>query len=207
VASDGHGAGSTASDSFTVSIGNKTVLPTSNQGTGTGYGYGYGYGQDAAPPGFANSCNSSNNASPNNSNRQPSTDRNDELLAQFLEGFRDNARSSQPRIPALDRNWFARWDAEQQSLSEPGNAAANNDVRRHWSNLAQALSRLDAEREGLPAWRHPSQGADLIGLNSLSQGSAQAARGGVDSLSLACGSGTQLRGFSGLSEGVAKLPC
>jgi VCBS repeat-containing protein len=212
VASDGHGAGSTASDSFTVSIGNKTVLPTSNQGTGTGYGYGYGYGygQDAAPPGFANSCNSSNssnNASPNNSNRQPSTDRNDELLAHFLEGFRDNARSSQPRISALDRNWFARWDAEQQSLSEPGNAAANNDVRRHWSNLAQALSRLDAEREGLPAWRHPSQGADLIGLNSLSQGSAQAARGGVDSLSLACGSGTQLRGFSGLSEGVAKLPC
>jgi VCBS repeat-containing protein len=207
VASDGHGAGSTASDSFTVSVGNKTVLPTtptSNQG------YGYGYGQDAAPPGYSNNCNSSNNgnnASPNNSNRQPNTSRNDELLEHFFEGFRDNAKSSQPRIPALDRNWFAKWDAEQQSLSEPGKSAANNDVQRHWSNLAQALSRLDAEREGLPAWCHPSQGADLIGLNSLAQGGTQAAGGGVDSLSLACGSGTQLKTFSGLSEGVAKLPC
>jgi hypothetical protein len=105
----------------------------------------------------------------------------------------------------LDRQWFEQWD-ERQPSEQSGQARENNAFDRHWSELAHALNRLDAERRGAPAWSRPDQGADLSGLAGLMQGGAHAARGGVDAVSLAC-SGTQLKGFAGLREGMSKLTC
>ena len=78
-------------------------------------------------------------------------------------------------------------------------------MERHWAELTHALNRLDAERQSAPGWNHANQGADLSGLAGWMQGGGHGARGGVDAVSLACGTGTQLKGFSGIKEGVGKL--
>lgn len=64
LASDGHGACSTASDVFRISIGNKTVLPAAAKGN-----EGVGNGADAPPPGHAVNQNDGAGTSPGNPGR------------------------------------------------------------------------------------------------------------------------------------------
>lgn len=195
VASDGHGECSTASDVFKISFGNKTVIPKGNEGVGNG--------SDAPPPGHDVNHNDGPGSSPGQPGRRPSSARDDGPLERFLDGFKNDAKPGHSAFPALDRNWFSQRDEDREQL---GQVRENNDFERHWSELAHALNRLDAERQGAPAWSRPSNGADIAGLAGLMQGGGSA-RGGVDAISLACSSGTQLKEFSGLREGFGKLSC
>ena len=69
----------------------------------------------------------------------------------------------------------------------------------------QALGELDAERQAAPSsWFGSGQGADISGLTGLLANQGAALRVGQDAVSLVA-SGTQLKGFAGLSEGVSKL--
>ncbi|WP_461584907.1 putative Ig domain-containing protein [Tepidiphilus sp. HLB4] len=202
-ASDGHGECSTASDVFSISFGNKTVVPTDQKGN-----EGVGNGADAPPPGHGANSNDGAGTSPGQPGRKPGAERDDDPLGRFLDGFKHDDKSAQSHhsaLPALDRRWFEQWGEPQQASGQAGQGQANHDVERHWAELTHALNRLDAERQGAPAWSHANQGADLTGLMGWLHGGAPGARGGVDAVSLACGTGTQLKGFSGLSEGLGKL--
>jgi len=200
VVSDGHGECSTASDVFKVSFGNKTVVPQKGN-------EGLGNGPDAPPPGHDFNQNDGPGTSPGHPGRRSESGRNDDALDRFLDGFKNDAKSARSSLPALDHSWFAQRDERQQSFGQTGQSPANNDIQRHWSELVLALNRLDVERQGAPTWSHPNQGADISGLAGLMQGGAHGARGGVDAVSLACGSGTLLKTFTGLKEGFGKLPC
>jgi len=202
-ASDGHGECSTASGDFKVSFGNKTVVPTVAKGN-----EGVGNGADAPPPGHGANINDGAGTSPGQPGRKHGGDRDDDPLGRFLDGFKRNDKSAQSPhspLPALDRRWFEQWGEQQQASGQAGQGQANHDVERHWAELTHALNRLDAERQSAPAWSHANQGADLSGLAGWMQGGGHGARGGVDAVSLACGTGTQLKGFAGIKEGVGKL--
>lgn len=203
IASDGHGECSTASDDFKVSFGNKTVVPTASKGN-----EGVGNGADAPPPGHGANINDGTGTSPGQPGREHGGDRDDGPLGRFLDGFKRGDKSAQSphsAVPALDRRWFEQWGEQQQASGQTGQGHANHDVERHWAELTHALNRLDAERQSAPGWNHANQGADLSGLASWMQGGGHGARGGVDAVSLACGTGTHLKGFSGIKEGVGKL--
>lgn len=202
-ASDGHGECSAASDDFKVSFGSKTVVPTASKGN-----EGVGNGADAPPPEHGANINDGVGTSPGQPGRKHGDDRDDDPLGRFLDGFkRDDKSDPSPHsaLPALDRLWFEQWDEQQPASGQTGQGQANHDVERHWVELTHALNRLDAERQSAPAWSHANQGADLSGLAGWMQGGGHGARGGVDAVSLACGTGTQLKGFSGIKEGVGKL--
>lgn len=198
-ASDGHGECSTASDAFKVSFGSKTIVPIAQKGN-----EGVGNGPDAPPPGHDFNHNDGPGTSPGQPGRRPEPERDDDPLSRFLDGFKANSQPANGRLPALDRNWFAQWEDRQQTFEQSVEARGNHDFERHWSELAHALHRLDAERQSAPAWGHVNQGADLSGLTGLMQDGGHTTRGGVDAVSLACGD-TRLKGFAGLREGMSKL--
>ncbi|MDE2271806.1 MAG: putative Ig domain-containing protein [Xanthomonadaceae bacterium] len=200
-AGDGHGECSTASDDFKVSFGNKTVVPTATQGN-----EGVGNGADAPPPGHGANINDGVGTSPGRPDRKQGVDRDDDPLGLFLDGFKRDDKSAQSVLPALDLRWFEQWGEPSQASGKTDHPQTNHDVERLWAQLTHALNRLDAERQGAPAWSHTNQGADLAGLAGWMQGGAHSARGGVDAVSLACGTGTQLKGFGGIKEGVSGLP-
>ncbi|MFZ5659601.1 MAG: putative Ig domain-containing protein [Pseudomonadota bacterium] len=195
-ASDGHGERSTASDVFKISFGNKMVIPEGNEGVGNG--------QDAPPPGHDFNHNDGPSTSPGQPGRRQGSERDDDLLGRFLDGYKADAKPAYAGLQALDRNWLAQWEDRRQPSEQSGQSRESHDFERHWSALAHALNRLDAERQSTPAWSHARQGADLSGLAGLMQGGSHGARG-VDAISLGCGSGTQLKAFTGLKEGFGKL--
>lgn len=200
-ASDGHGERSTASDDFNVSFGNETVVPTATKGN-----EGVSSGADVPPPGHGDNVGDGGRTSPAQPGRKHGLDRDDDPLRRFLDGFKRDDKSTRSALPALDRRWFEQWGEQQQASEQVGHTPANHDVERHWADLTHALNRLDAERQSAPAWSHVNQGADLTGLAGWLQGGAYGARGGVDAVSLAYDTGTQLKGFSGIKEGLDRLP-
>ncbi len=204
VANDGHGASSTASDVFRVSFGNKTVLPTAPKGN-----EGVGNGPDAPPPGHTVNQNDGPGTGPGQPGNKPRSAQ-DDPLARFLDSFKADGKAAHPALPTLDRGMFERWLSEPLGTPRPGDPDrsrhAGERIEQHWAQLLRALDRMDAERQGLPAWQRPGQGADLAGLTGLLSGSAAMQRFGQDSIGLATG-GTQLKGFAGLREGVSKLTC
>ncbi|WP_237737027.1 putative Ig domain-containing protein [Serratia fonticola] len=179
-ASDGHGASSTASDVFKVSIGTKTVVPTATKGNEDLF-------NDPETPLPVYSVNEGS---------KQETKLSDDPLSRFLDSFKGNDNFTYPTLPALDPRWFER--------DEQPPATANYDVEQHWAELTHALDQLDAERQSAPAWSQANQGADLAGLAGWMQSGAQGVR---DAVSLSSGSsGTLLKAFSGLKEGLGKLP-
>lgn len=188
---------------FKLSIGNKTVVPSASKGN-----EGVGNGADAPPPGHGANINDGGGCAPGQPGRKHGAERDDDPLGRFIDGFKrddnfDHSRNS--GLPALDRRWFEQWGEREQASGQPGHGQVSHDVERHWADLTHALNRLDAERQSAPAWNHANQGADLGGLAGWMQAGAHSSRGGVDAVSLACGTGTQLKGFSGIKEGVGKL--
>jgi Ca2+-binding RTX toxin-like protein len=167
---------------------------------------GVGNALDASPPGHGSNDNAGAGSSLGTPRRQSASGRNDDVLDRFLDSFKNDGKSAHSGLPALDRSWFAQRDEHQSPFEPLGQGQGNNDIQRHWSELTQALNRLDVERQGGPAWSHPNQGADLSGLTGWMQGGPLGARGGVDTVSLVGGSGTQLKTFTGLKEGFGKLP-
>ncbi|OJX05334.1 MAG: hypothetical protein BGO72_14040 [Burkholderiales bacterium 70-64] len=163
---------------------------------------------EAPLPGLSASADDASGGLPKKpAHAQESTGRTDDGLTRFLESFDADAAPARAALPVLDREWLARWMDRQETgpALEPAQAA-DDEFQRHWTRLAHVLELLDAERQGLPAWNDPARGADLAGLAGLMHGAAGLARGGADAISLAAGSGTRLAGFTGLREGVARLP-
>ncbi|MFN3628594.1 MAG: putative Ig domain-containing protein [Casimicrobiaceae bacterium] len=201
VASDGHGACSTASDVFRISIGNKTVLPAAAKGN-----EGLGNGADAPPPGHAANWNDGPGTAPGNPGSKA---QKDDLLDRFLDGFKTEAKAAAgPMAPlaALDAGWFDRWLTPPAPSNGQATSSSNGQaVEAHWQHLLQALNRLDAERQGTATWLGKGQGADLSGLWGLASSSNAWLRTHGDAVGLAAGS--QLKGFAGLREGMSKLTC
>jgi VCBS repeat-containing protein len=204
-ASDGHGECPTASDVFTIRFGNKTVVPTAIHGN-----EGVGNGQDAPPPGHGANWNDGAGTNPGQPGHKGKGVQ-DDLLERFLDGFKADTKAADKSplgtLGALEAGWFERWlspsaPSGEQSTS-PGTGQA---VEAHWQHLQQALSRLDAERQGASQWLGKGQGADLSGLLGLSWSTTAMQRVQADAVGLAA-AGTQLKGFTGLKEGVTALRC
>ncbi len=200
-ASDGHGECSSASDVFKISFGSKTVLPPDRKGN-----EGDGNRHDMPTPGHDFNYNDGHGTSPRQPDHRHGSGRDDDSLVRFLDGFKTDGKSTYAKLQVLDRTWYAQLGEQPRPFERSGQSSGNDEFERHWSALAYALNRLDAERRGAPAWNHVNQGADLSGLAGFIQGGAYAARTGVDSISLSCGNGTQLKTFTGLHEGFGRLP-
>jgi VCBS repeat-containing protein len=189
VASDGHGGASIASDVFRISLGSKTVLPKGNEGAGHCIGNllsGLPWSIGHVPVGNAAAG---------------------DLLDRFLDAFKPGAQAVHSAFAALEHSVLAQWGKHPEPGAAAQAAQPSVDVQRHWAQLIEALNRLDAERGGLPGWSDAAQGADTAGLAGLLQGSASMVRSGADALSLVVGSGTQLKAFAGLREGLERLRC
>ncbi|MEO1766759.1 putative Ig domain-containing protein [Thiobacter aerophilum] len=199
--SDGHGEDSTASDVFSIRFGNQTVVPTDQKGN-----EGLGNGGDAAPPGHESNLNDGAGTSPGQPGRKHGGEGEDDLLGRFLDSFKREGKSQQPAWPLIDRRWFEPWDKPGQASGQTPQGQLTHDVARHWAELTHALNRLDAERQSAPAWSHVNQGADLAGLAPWMHRGEPGMRHGVDAVSLAA-SGTHLKGFVGLREGMSTLTC
>ncbi|MCL2345074.1 MAG: putative Ig domain-containing protein, partial [Desulfobulbus sp.] len=190
--SDGHGG--TVSDVFKINVnnGNNATKQQGNEGVGNG--------PDAPPPGHATNQNDGPGTAPGQpGNQGKKTATTADPLADFLAGFgADGQAADAIAIPSLVQSNLTSW------ADEASNAPAETpDFARCWAELANALNQLDAERQAAPTWSNVNQGANLSALAGLLQG-GQTASGGVDALSLAA-SGTQLKGFTGLQEGVVKI--
>lgn len=194
-AGDGHGQCSSAADVFKVRFGNKTVVPLDQRDNA-----GSANELDAAQqPGLAVTYQSPGGPDLPGSASQSVEDQG---LASFLGSFKVDAKTQHPVLSALDRDWFEQWDNRQPPVELP--SQTGDSIHVHWAVLAQALNRLDAQRQGLPTWSDPARGADLSGLVGLMQADAPATPHCEQGLSLACG--TPLKTFSGLREGLGKLP-
>lgn len=211
VASDGRGARSTASDVFCISTGSQTVVPKVFKGN-----EGVGNGQDGPPPGHADNQNDGPGTGPG----QPGNKGNKgkvkfaeadapDPLASFLDSFKPVPKlgqTDQAGKGALDAGWFDQWLSHPLGRPEQTTSTASaKPVEQHWQQLKQALSRLDAERQGAGQWLGKGQGADIAGLTGMLTGNSGMLRGSVDPVGLAA-SGTELKGFAGLREGVSRLP-
>jgi VCBS repeat-containing protein len=192
-AGDGHGQCSSASDVFKVRLGNKTVVPL-----GQLEGAVSGNDLAVAQPGLAVNHQSLGGSDQPVSGSQAVEDHG---LASFLDSFKTDAKPEHPTLPVLDRNWLEQGDSGQPSAERTGQTGES--IQLHWAALAQALDRLDAQRQGLPAWSDSARGADLSGLAGLIQGGSSATQCGKDVISLACG--PQLKTFAGLRGGLGKL--
>ncbi|THF58104.1 putative Ig domain-containing protein [Pseudothauera rhizosphaerae] len=189
---DGHGECSAAADTFKISFGNRTIVPTGDESVG--------YCPDLPLPGHGSGHHDGPGAKP----WRPGQRYGHDALERFFDGF---GRDGRKAVPGLGQGWFAPWSESGNAWEGTHGFGADKAVEAHWSQLQHALSRLDAERQGAPAWSRPQQGADTSGLAGLLHGGTHQARGGVDAFSLAAGSGTQLKGFAGLREGLGRLPC
>ncbi len=190
-ASDGHSERAAASDDFKIRLGHKTVAPAATEGCDGAVGEA--------------------GALPSQPRRVQGPDRDNDLLRRFLDGFRRDAPPGQSLWPPsrshLDRHGFDHGSVRSPGSGQPDNGQASRDLERHWAELIHALNRLDAERIGTPAWSRASQGADLSGLLNWLPGGALAAHRGIDPVSLACGTGTHLKGFHGIQDGVRRVTC
>jgi hypothetical protein len=193
-------------------LGKKTVVPSAGPGPGNeGAGNeGVGNGEDAPPPGHDTNLNDGTGTGPGQPGRKQINDRDDDSLGRFFDSFkRDdkyNHQSGKSALPVLERRWFDQKDYQLSALEQVQQSQQiKRDVEQHWAELTQALNRLDAERQSLPMWRQVNQGADLSGLVGSMQGGGHGMRGAIDAVSLACGTGTKLKGFSGIKEGMGKL--
>lgn len=198
VASDGHGASSTAADVFRISFGNVPTAAKGNEGVGNG--------QDAPPPGHAVNHNDGPGTAPGQPGNKPQSAQ-DDVLARFLDGFKSDAKPGHWGLPALDRGWFERWLAQPAGRSEhAASTASSQAIEQHWQHLMTALSRLDAERQGAGQWFGKGQGADISGLSGLLSSATGLQRVHADAVGLAA-AGTELKGFAGLREGMTQLRC
>ena len=99
-------------------------------------------------------------------------------------------------------------DALGSNMEQCGAPAANDgtDYYRRWVDMDLKISRLMADSDNLLSWLDPAHGADIGFLGGLAHSMGGAGNcGGVDAVSLAAGSGTCLKGFRGLQEGMARL--
>lgn len=101
-------------------------------------------------------------------------------------------------------------DAEQLDLHlrdfERKNDKSSNviDFSAHWRTISQALAG-DLQNLDEDMRLHKKHSADTSLFRNLGDGLGSFHTSGVDSFTLAAGSGANLKGFKGLQEGMSKL--
>jgi len=76
----------------------------------------------------------------------------------------------------------------------------------HWIEVDLAVSRQTAMDDQSLSWLRYGGGADISGLHGASSGDFGSKSGcGVDTISLLAGSGSQLKTFRGLQEGMQRI--
>jgi VCBS repeat-containing protein len=203
VASDGHGECSTASDTFRISFGNRTVVPQGNEGVGNGV--------DPPPPAHDHDWNDGPNTGPGHPD------------CRGAEGERGDDRNSRQQHDG-EENWIKSWGAGgghgtfacldtriiERHCGGFGDdrrdtdAHDDGDVFRRWAAMERALTQLLADGNR-PSWLEPVHGADLRGLALMSHGWQGPMRGGADPISLAAGADICPKSFRGLDEGMLRL--
>lgn len=196
-ASDGNGPGSSASDVFRISVGNKTVLPSATASVlpSTAYAEAAAAAQNLASPNAAP-------GRPSLSEQQAAPTYGDGLLDRFVQGFGSPEQTANGMAAGVGS--FTPWQDLLQAEPYANTGSSEQDFVRCWSELTAALNRLDAQRLGAAAWSNPSLGADLGALAGWLSGTARSTYGGVDEVSLLA-PGAQFRQFSGLREGISQL--
>lgn len=199
-ASDGHGHWSKATDVFKIDFGKKTILPTDQKGN-----EGVGNGPDAPPPGHTDNQNDGPGTGPGNPGNK-NKGKECDPLSRFVDKYRSDEKPFSHAISHLSNRKTEHLNDRKQPIDDSlGTRDQGSDFSRKWSELTHALNKIDAERQGSPRWSNINQGADSVGIAGSMGGTSHAARNGVDSVSLT-GGDTRLKGFTGLREGMSKLP-
>ncbi|HNH20458.1 MAG TPA: putative Ig domain-containing protein, partial [Pseudomonadales bacterium] len=198
VGTAGQGAAAPAATTFNAGTDDRQVMHGQDATSGSG--------SDAPPSEYHFNRPDGGESSSSVPPGHPSKVQGENLLEKFLDQFKTEETLTRLQRPGQAPLQPVDW-SRQHPAADPGQPPAfdRGDHRQQWAELIRALERLDVERQSMPVWNHLSQGADLSGLAGLLHG-GNPARGGVDTLSLACGSGTRLKGFAGLHDGMQRLP-
>ena len=205
VAGDGNGNGpeSIASDVFRVSVAHGNA--------------GVGNGEDPPPPGHGCDFNDGPGTEPGRPGSRGGKRRGEER-----HGAGDDDDGYGRRQPADGRggDWLARWgegehggnyldcrlldrhrhSPEDKQAQRPGQGS---ETGRRWAEIERALGRLAFDSE-LPGGRERAHGAETRHLATADPFRALRSNG-VEGVSLATGSGTCLKGFRGLHEGLRQI--
>jgi VCBS repeat-containing protein len=200
--SDGHGDCSYVSDSFKIKIGGKTQSSHSSEDRDEEKEKEKKSDQECD----ADAWQTGPDASPHDgASRPPERSRHDDLLQRFVDDYLRPGEDSTAPPSSLDRQCLTPWSDQEHTPESGHRADSGQEMARRWAELTQALSQLDADRQGAAAWQHSDQGADLSGLTAWTHRTSRSEQGGVDSVSLGSVSGTPLVGLRGLREGLTPL--
>lgn len=121
-------------------------------------------------------------------------------LERFLDSFkRDNKTAeSMLHVLKLDNRWL-----EPQQQSAQVDHVQNHNVEHRWAELTHALELLDAERQGVATWEQVNQGIDIPKIIGGMKNEGNSNSGGFSCTGV---SGIQLKPFSGIKDGIDKLP-
>jgi VCBS repeat-containing protein len=182
-ASDGHGVFSSVSDVFRLSFGNKTLIsqgalvwPGQHASSGDGWCHHWGW------PTI----------------RQHAIWHAASLIDRFFDGFRHPLAPQARHQPTSLLSWLGG--------SQAGAAVSERvefNTQQHWAAMSHALQKLDTERQQLPAWQQSKLGSSLTGLQLPAAG--MPALGHAGNQIVGGISGTQLKIFAGIHEGINPL--
>jgi hypothetical protein len=202
-ASDGHGAQSSASDTFRITF-DKNGLK-GNEGVGNG--------EDPPPPGHDRNSNDGPGASPGDPGSQgvhQDHEQDDRHERQRCHG--DDCKEAEDddhhnrELAYLDLNKVDGCGREKdQEQRDSQRSYESSDFYKRWAEMDRALGQwLADDQRG--DWLAPAHGADLSCLKGigLAGGNVELGAGGYDNLSLNA-SGASLKGFKGLEEGMCRL--
>jgi Ca2+-binding RTX toxin-like protein len=122
----------------------------------------------------------------------------------FFDNFDSGNHGWKPLFPVLDRHMQADWEYEGEHAFRHHHK--QREFEQSWSSMKFELDKLDMDRQYDSHWSSFHHGAPISGKNLFHSSNLFGSRGGVDSVSLAESSGTNLKRFSGLNEGFGKLP-
>jgi VCBS repeat-containing protein len=184
-ASDGHGASSVASGVFSISFGKDN--PFSGRD-----------GKRNDGPGSPGICDEGHRDNTHTGPVQSFEDRNEDT-----KRWGEQDKSGKPAyvdLKLVDQHH----DALGSDMKQFGTSAVNDetDYFRNWVDVDLKISRMTADNDHQPTWLDPAHGADI---GALAHNASSKGLGGVDAVSLTAASGTCLKGFHGLQEGLTRL--
>jgi hypothetical protein len=175
---------------------------------------GVGNGHDAPPPGHGHNHNDGPGTYPGNpgaryghGNRYASNDTDDHRDADKPSKSQDDDMASgwdkkQATPAGLNAN---QWERHGQTGAGSRGQADASQIFARWLNMDLEVSKILADKKSL-SWLDERMGADASALSKASAGYLGSTLAfGKDSLSLAAGSGQEMKSFRGLGEGLRKL--
>jgi len=183
---DGHGSSSSVSDAFRLSFGSKTVISQGALVWQPPHPYG-NYADDW--------CSSLHWPI----QRSRAMGHVVSLVDQFFDGFSRQQKASHHSSVSDLLGWLPN-HAIGVSVTY---GRDDFNIQHHWAAMSYALQKLDVERQQTPGWLQKGQGASLTGWVTASGGLGL--NNATDRLSLPNVSGSQLKIFSGIREGLGHL--